>query len=161
MLALQHFLGQPIGPRVGVVRELAELRVDAPACLAAEQVREVHGAPAGGGVALPEPLGPRARPPAGTAPPGGTRAWARSASWHGTPRAPSAGRPARRSAGASRAGRSRRTWARTPSPASGTDTTIRRTASHAPARAGARRASSPASPRRPPPAGACPPPRGR
>src|SRR5207249_8978404 len=39
MLALQHFLGQPIGPRVGVVRELAELRVDAPACLAAEQVR--------------------------------------------------------------------------------------------------------------------------
>src|SRR5438046_3413188 len=61
MLALQHFLGQPIGPRVGVVRELAKLRVDAPACLAAEQVREVHGAPAGSGVALPEPLGPRAR----------------------------------------------------------------------------------------------------
>src|SRR5207253_2171067 len=61
MLALQHFLGQPIGLRVGVVRELAKLRVDAPACLAAEQVREVHGAPAGRGIALPEPLGPRAR----------------------------------------------------------------------------------------------------
>src|SRR5882762_8576901 len=61
MLALQHFLRQPIGPRVGVVRELAELRVDASSRLTAEQVREVHGAPAGRGVALEEPLRPRAR----------------------------------------------------------------------------------------------------
>src|SRR6266481_7126619 len=59
MLALQHFLGQPVGPRVGVVRKLAELRVDAPARLTAEQVREVHGAPAGRGVVLEEPLRPR------------------------------------------------------------------------------------------------------
>src|SRR2546428_13541988 len=49
MLALQHFLGQPIGPRVGVVRELAELRVDAASRLTAEQICEVHGAPAGRG----------------------------------------------------------------------------------------------------------------
>src|SRR6266852_9132346 len=61
MLALQHFLGQPVSPRVGVVRKLAELRVDAPTRLTAEQVREVHGAPAGRGVVLEEPLRPRAR----------------------------------------------------------------------------------------------------
>src|SRR5207244_12422306 len=42
---------------------------------------------------------PPPRPPVGTARPGGTRAWARSASWRGTPRAPGAGRPAPRRAG--------------------------------------------------------------
>src|SRR5258708_12762100 len=30
MLALQHFLGQPVGPRVGVVRKLPKLRFDPP-----------------------------------------------------------------------------------------------------------------------------------
>src|SRR3989442_13888045 len=58
MLALQHFLGQPVSPRVGVVRKLAELRIDAPTRLTAEQGREFHGAPAVGGVGLEEPLRP-------------------------------------------------------------------------------------------------------
>src|SRR5438128_12693002 len=107
MLVLQHFLGQPIGVRVGVVRELAKLRVDAPACLAAEQVREVHGAPAGRRVALPEPLG-RAAPRARSAPP------------RGSGRAPGPAPPAPRSAGASAAAPSGATRRTTPTRATAT-----------------------------------------
>ena len=44
MLLLQHLLRQAIGARVGVARELAELRLDASARLAAEQIGKVHGA---------------------------------------------------------------------------------------------------------------------
>src|SRR5690242_14211088 len=56
MLALQHFLGQPVGPRIGIVRQLVKLRLDPAARLTAEQISQVHGAPAGCGVALPKPL---------------------------------------------------------------------------------------------------------
>jgi len=96
MVALQHFLRQPMAACRRCARA-RELRVDASSRLTAEQVREVHGAPAGRGsllrshcarahvAAMANSSAPTST--SRTAQPGGTRAWAKRIIAWNTPRA--------------------------------------------------------------------------